>query len=238
MCLSRTHSVCVCVWLWCLMSQAAACGWIISDGRNRRRITAQRRVVHNVVLILHSFCCSATSLYFVASILFCWANLGARSIQPHVDYEEGKQWNAQFYCVIPITEIDILLCHRHYWNRHFYCVIPILFCSHLFSFSNIKLSWSLLLVALCILALGTNVSALLNIIRVARSKVWVCGRSLAAIDGSNPAGALMSCLVSVMCRQVEIFASGWWLVQRIPTKGGVSTGVWSWTLDNEEALAF
>jgi len=35
-----------------------------------------------------------------------------------------------------------------------------LFCSHLFSFSNIKPSWSLLLVALDIHTLRTNVSAL------------------------------------------------------------------------------
>jgi len=33
---------------------------------------------------------------------------------------------------------------------------------------------------------------------VAPSKVWVCGRSLAGIVGSNPAGDLDVCLLSVL----------------------------------------
>jgi hypothetical protein len=43
------------------------------------------------------------------------------------------------------------------------------------------------------------------------SRAWVCGRSLAGIAGSN--GAWMS-LVTVVCCQVEVSASGWSLVQR------------------------
>jgi hypothetical protein len=44
---------------------------------------------------------------------------------------------------------------------------------------------------------------------VARSKLWVCGRSLAGIMGSNPArGRGCLSLVSVVCCQVEISASG------------------------------
>jgi hypothetical protein len=34
---------------------------------------------------------------------------------------------------------------------------------------------------------------------VARSKVWVCGRSLAGIVGSNLAGGMDVCLLLVMC---------------------------------------
>jgi hypothetical protein len=43
----------------------------------------------------------------------------------------------------------------------------------------------------------------------ARSKAWDCGRSLAGIVGSNPAGG-HECLslVSVVCCQVEVSASG------------------------------
>jgi hypothetical protein len=41
----------------------------------------------------------------------------------------------------------------------------------------------------------------------ARSKAWVCGRSLAGIVGSNADGAWMS-LVSVVCCQVEVSTSG------------------------------
>ena len=37
----------------------------------------------------------------------------------------------------------------------------------------------------------------------ARSKAWVCGRSLAGIVGSNPAGDKDVCLVRVVCCQVE-----------------------------------
>jgi hypothetical protein len=44
-------------------------------------------------------------------------------------------------------------------------------------------------------------------------------------------------LVSVVCCQVEVSASGWSLVQRSPTECGVSNWLWSWSLDNEEALA-
>jgi hypothetical protein len=43
----------------------------------------------------------------------------------------------------------------------------------------------------------------------ARSKTWVCGRSLAGIAGSNPAGG-NGCLsvVSVVCYEVEVSATG------------------------------
>jgi hypothetical protein len=56
-----------------------------------------------------------------------------------------------------------------------------------------------------------------------RSKAWVCGRSFTGIVGSKPAGG-HGCLsiVSVVCCQVEVSASGWSLVQRSPTKCGVS----------------
>jgi hypothetical protein len=57
----------------------------------------------------------------------------------------------------------------------------------------------------------------------ARSKLWVCGRSLAWIVVSNPAGR-HGCLslVSVVCCQVEVSATGCSLVQRSPTEYGVS----------------
>jgi hypothetical protein len=57
----------------------------------------------------------------------------------------------------------------------------------------------------------------------ARSKAWVCGRSLAGIVGSNPTGG-HGCLsvVSVVCCQVEVSATGRSLAQRSPTECGVS----------------
>jgi hypothetical protein len=54
------------------------------------------------------------------------------------------------------------------------------------------------------------------------SKAWVCGRSLTTIVGSNPTGGMDVCLVSVVCCQVEVSATGWSLVQRSPTECGVS----------------
>ena len=61
---------------------------------------------------------------------------------------------------------------------------------------------------------------------VAPSKARVCGRSLAGIAGSNPAGdmdvSLSLSLVSVVCCQVEVCAMGRLLVQRSPTESGVS----------------
>jgi len=52
----------------------------------------------------------------------------------------------------------------------------------------------------------------------ARSNAWVCGRSLAGIAGSNPAGGNGSLfLVSVVCFQVEVSPTDRSLVQRSPT---------------------
>ena len=58
----------------------------------------------------------------------------------------------------------------------------------------------------------------------ARSKAWVCGRSRAGITGSNPTGG-HGCfsVVSVVCCQVEVPASGLSLVQRSPTECGASS---------------
>jgi len=39
-----------------------------------------------------------------------------------------------------------------------------------------------------------------------RSRVWVCGRSLAGTAGSNPTGGIYICLVSFVCCQVEVSA--------------------------------
>jgi hypothetical protein len=39
------------------------------------------------------------------------------------------------------------------------------------------------------------------------------------------------------CVSSEVSASGWSLVQRSPTENRVSKWMWSWSLDNEEALA-
>jgi hypothetical protein len=56
-----------------------------------------------------------------------------------------------------------------------------------------------------------------------RTKVWVCGRSLAGIASSNPAGGMDVCLsvVSVVCCQVEVSATSWSLVQKSTKDCGV-----------------
>ena len=71
----------------------------------------------------------------------------------------------------------------------------------------------------------------------ARSKAWVCGRTLAGIVGSNPAGGMDVCFLWVL---------------RVMSGRGLCDGpttrpeepyrvwcvwVWSWSLDNEEAQA-
>jgi len=65
-----------------------------------------------------------------------------------------------------------------------------------------------------------------------RSKAWACGRSLAGIAGSNSVGWLgYLSLVSVVCCLVEVSASCWSLVQRIPAECGVSeTNREAWAL--------
>ena len=50
-----------------------------------------------------------------------------------------------------------------------------------------------------------------------------------------PPGRGCLSLVSVVCCQVEISASGWSLVQRSPTECGVSKWVWSWSPRNRES---
>jgi len=55
----------------------------------------------------------------------------------------------------------------------------------------------------------------------ARSKAWVCGRLLAGVAGSIPAAGMdVLSLVSIMCRQVDVSATGRSLVQRSPTLCG------------------
>jgi len=53
----------------------------------------------------------------------------------------------------------------------------------------------------------------------ARSKVWVCGRSLAEIVGSNPTGRMS--VASIVCCGLDANALGWSLVKRSPTEFGV-----------------
>ena len=69
----------------------------------------------------------------------------------------------------------------------------------------------------------------------ARSKACVCGRSVAGIAGSNPAGGMGVSLVSVVSCQVGVSASGLSLVQRSPTDCDVSVIVKP--RRNEEAKA-
>jgi hypothetical protein len=42
----------------------------------------------------------------------------------------------------------------------------------------------------------------------ARSKVWICGRSLAGIVGSDPAGGMDISLLRVLYCHVQVYASG------------------------------
>ena len=56
----------------------------------------------------------------------------------------------------------------------------------------------------------------------ARSKAWAYGRSLAGIAGSNSGRDMDISLVSVVCCQVEVLATGRSFAQRSPTSSGVS----------------
>jgi hypothetical protein len=61
------------------------------------------------------------------------------------------------------------------------------------------------------------------VLLAARSKAWVCARSLAGIAGSNPDVAIdVLSLVSVVCCQVEVPATGRSLFQRSTIECGVS----------------
>jgi hypothetical protein len=55
----------------------------------------------------------------------------------------------------------------------------------------------------------------------ARSKMWVCGRSLVGIAGSDPAGGMDICCECCVLSGREVSATGRSLVQRSPTYCGV-----------------
>jgi len=57
------------------------------------------------------------------------------------------------------------------------------------------------------LKLGTLKSGMPNA-AAARSKAWVCGLSLVGIVGSNPAGSMDVCLLSVACCQRSLRRDG------------------------------
>jgi hypothetical protein len=121
----------------------------------------------------------------------------------------------------------------------FTCLLPE---SIFLSYTSVAASMALNVVLLCCASCGVPSSVLLiyGIYRVshytaillryltalpipvaARSKAWVCGRALAGVVGSNPAGCMHVCLLYLCC-QVEVSASGWSLVQRCRTECGVS----------------
>jgi hypothetical protein len=57
---------------------------------------------------------------------------------------------------------------------------------------------------------------------VARSKAWVCGRSLAGVASSNPAAGMdVWSLVRIVCSQVDVSATGRSHVEMSPTQCGV-----------------
>jgi hypothetical protein len=61
------------------------------------------------------------------------------------------------------------------------------------------------------------------ILVAARSKAWFCSCPLAGIADSNPAGGMdVLFLLSVVCCQVELSASGRSPFQRSPTECGLS----------------
>ena len=64
-------------------------------------------------------------------------------------------------------------------------------------------------------------------------KAWVCRRSLAGTTGSNPEGDMDICLLCFLF-QVEVSATGWSLVQKVPSDCGALKFVWWLGLDNEE----
>ena len=67
---------------------------------------------------------------------------------------------------------------------------------------------------------------------VARSKAWICGRSLSVIAGSNPTSSMdVWVLCAVRQRSLRLADH-----QRSPTECGVSR-VWWWSFGNEDAMA-
>jgi hypothetical protein len=70
----------------------------------------------------------------------------------------------------------------------------------------------------------------------AQSETWICYPSLAAVAGSNPAGGGMD----VCCESCVFLGRGLWVGPIIRSGGHyrvLCVWVWSWSLDNEEAVA-
>jgi hypothetical protein len=65
----------------------------------------------------------------------------------------------------------------------------------------------------------------------ARPKAWYAAARLLGLGVRIPRGRGCLSLVSVVCCQVEVSASGWSLIQRSPTECGVYNWVWPWSID-------
>ena len=128
----------------------------------------------------------------------------------HASPAKKKKWSYTMYSyilnisVFPGTKVICDTEFYHFFYSDILCVC-VCVCVVLYSFKdwNILMYWNFLPIPVA-----------------ARSKTCVCGLSLAGNVGSNPAGDMdFSCVVF---SHVEVSASGWSLVQRIPTECGVS----------------
>jgi len=61
---------------------------------------------------------------------------------------------------------------------------------------------------ICQILISLSDKILVPVPVAARSKVWVFGRSLPGVAGSNPVGGMGVYVESVACCQVEVSASG------------------------------
>jgi len=89
-------------------------------------------------------------------------------------------------------------------------------------------------------SVGQNVAKLLNFVLpspipvAARSEAWVCGRSRAGVAFSNPTGCMDVCLLCVSSGRVFCVVP---ITRPEESYRLWFVWVWSWSRDNEEALA-
>ena len=74
--------------------------------------------------------------------------------------------------------------------------------------SNFHNCWQFVTIEFCNALYLLSISNSSPVPVAERSKVRVCSSSLVGIAGSNPAGGKDACLVSVVCCQVAVSATG------------------------------
>ena len=127
-----------------------------------------------------------------------------RRLRTHINMHVYLLWFIEYMCKL---RNSVFNQKSHFWQL--VTEFPLI----LFSVTQLGTFSSTLTAVLCLKITWICMTGSLILV-AARSKASVCGRSTAEMVGSHPAG-VRGCLfvVSVVCCQVEVCATGWQFIQ-------------------------